>query len=56
MVADLQSFKYLGHQFAKLYSHNLVEWLQCFERAPLKPDQKYVLLTDHLVPNALQIA
>lgn len=54
-VRMLTAFKYLGHHFGatgirKPCYERAVLWLQHVERAPLKPDQKMVLLRNHLIP------
>lgn len=53
-IKDLSTFRYLGLQFratgaAKPTLFNVTNWLRNLEKSPLKPQQKYLLLRDHLV-------
>lgn len=52
---EVNVFRYLGLGYntsgaAKPCLANLVLWLRNLERAPLKPDQKLVMLRQHLIP------
>lgn len=53
-LGHLDSFRYLGLQFGSTGSarptvFNLSMWLKNLERAPLKPDQKFLVLKTYLV-------
>lgn len=52
---DIPAFWYLGLEFcgigaARPTVHNLSRWLTNLLKAPLKPNQKFILLKDHLIP------
>ena len=57
-IDSISSFKYLGHRFGatgvnKPNIPNLQTWLHRVEKAPLKPDQKFSILRDYLLPKLL---
>lgn len=58
VLGVLDSFRYLGHQYGargllKPSLTNLPTWLHNIGRAPLKPDQKFGLVRDFVIPRLL---
>lgn len=55
MISSTKNFKYLGHRFGiggvlKPTPHNLSTWLKNASHAPLKPDQKLLIIKNHFIP------
>lgn len=58
MVTALSPLRYLGHQYGlsginKPSLANLPTWLKRIHQAALKPDQKLLLIKDHVIPRLL---